>query len=385
MDYVQPIGRNTKLETGLKATLRDIESDFEFLNYDQDEMRWVISPTRTDIFFYDQKVYAGYASSTFKLGEKITLITGLRLETTTLDGDFETFQSPFSNTYTNLLPNLTLSKKTGEFNQVRLSYTQRIQRPSQRHINPYVEYNDSRDISFGNPYLSPELVHQLELATNMFIKGNMLSISVYGRRTEDLIENLLRVTQEGISETTYENFGTRTAGGVNVFGSINLGKKLSFRGGFDLNTWEVHGQLENQDLSNSGFDYNGRMNITWTIAETLKAEGFGFFRSPTYTVQGKTPNWSMLSFGIKKELFDKRLSLGINISQPFSENQEFVRELEGDDFYQYTRTLRPVRSFGISAGYRFGKLDFNDRNGRKKEKDSDLKEDDQGGANQFQG
>ncbi len=383
-DYTHPFGEHIKVETGAKATIRSLVSDFRYQRFDPDAMAWMTDASRTDILFYDQDVYAGYLSSTIEVGEKISLIGGVRMEVTTLHGSFEYFQDAFKNDYTNILPNFTISKKTGEFNNVRLSYNQRIQRPNQRHINPFVEYNDNRDIAYGNPTLGPELVHQVEVASNFLIKGNMLSVSVYGRRTEDLIENLLRINEDGVSESTFENFGVRNATGINLFGSLNLGKKLSLRGGTDFNLWEVHGELENEDLSNQGFDYNGRLNLTWTISETLKLEGFTFFRSPVYTVQGKTPSWSMMSFGIKKELFKKRLSVGLNFTEPFRENQAFVRELSGDTFHQYSKTLRPVRSFGVSLGYRFGKLDFNDRKGRKRE-EGDMKPDDQGGDNSFQG
>jgi hypothetical protein len=97
------------------------------------------------------------------------------------------------------------------------------------------------------------------------------------------------------------------------------------RGGIDVNIWSEEGQLENEDLSNSGSDYSGRMNLTWTVNETLKAEGFAYFRSPTYTVQGKTPSWSMMNVGIKKELFNKKFTVGINITEPSERiNRSFV-------------------------------------------------------------
>ncbi len=377
-DYVHPFNDRIKLETGLKSTLRQLESNFQFDRFDPDINQWEEDAERTDVFHYDQNVYAGYGSATFNLGEKMNLIGGIRLEITDLSGEFDRFQSPFANQYTNLLPNLTLSRKTGQFNQLKISYNQRIQRPNQRHINPFIEYNDNRDISYGNPSLLPELVHQVEIGSTFFIKGNLINASLFGRRTEDLIENILTINDMGISESTYYNFGKRLSVGINVFGSLNLGENLSLRGGFDINAWKVDGHFDDQFLSNSGYDYNGRMNVTWSISNTLKVEGFSFFRSPIYTVQGKTPTWSIMSFGIKKELFKKRVSVGINFTEPFRENQEFIRELEGPEFYQYNRTLRPVRSFGLNLSYRFGKLDFKERTGRKKENHSDLKDEDSG-------
>ena len=54
--------------------------------------------------------------------------------------------------------------------------------------------------------------------------------SLFGRRTENLIENILDINEMGVSESTYYNFGKRSSIGINVFGSLNLGDKISLRG-----------------------------------------------------------------------------------------------------------------------------------------------------------
>jgi outer membrane receptor for ferrienterochelin and colicin len=364
-DYAHPVTEDFLLEAGLKGTLRDIESDFEYQVYDPDQAVWKIDPLRTDVFYYDQDVFGGYVSGQFSLGKDYTLIAGTRLEWTVMGGDFEVVDNPFQNDYLNLLPNFTLSRKVGDYNQIKVSYNQRIQRPSQRNVNPFVEYNDERDISYGNPYLAPELMHQVEIGTNLFIKGSTINLALFGRRTEDLIETLLYINDEDVSETTFQNFGTRYAVGINAFGSVSIGKKFTIRGGADFNYWSSEGQFEGEELSNSGIDYNGRITLTYNLSETLKMEGFSFFRSPTYTVQGKLPNWVMSSFAIKQEFFNRKLILGLSISQPFQENQVWEREMTGTDFYQNNTTIRPVRSIGINVGYKFGKLDAKDRSGKK--------------------
>lgn len=377
-DYTHPFSDKVKFETGLKGTLRQIESDFQFQSFDPDLEQWQEVAERTDIFYYDQNVYAAYGSAVFQIGESINLIAGLRAELTDLQGSFEKFNSPFDNEYLSFLPNATISRKTGEFNLIKLSYNQRIQRPNQRHINPFIEYNDNRDISFGNPLLFPEKVHQVEFGSTFFIDGNMLNISLFGRRTEDLIENLLTIDNNGISSSTFYNFGQRSAVGVNVFGSLNLGEHLTLRGGVDVNAWKIDGDFGEEFLTNSGYDYNGRMNLTWSVTESLRVEGFTYFHSPYYTVQGKNPSWSMMSLGLKQELFKRRLTIGINVTEPFRENHIMERELEGDGFTQYSRSVRPIRSFGVNVGFRFGKLDFKERSGKKQINNNDLKEEYQG-------
>jgi hypothetical protein len=82
----------------------------------------------------------------------------------------------------------------------------------------------------------------------------------------------------------------------------------------------------------------------------------------------------MMSFAIRKEWPEQRLSLGLNITEPFRENLAWEREIFGSTFYQYSNNLRPVRSIGVTVGYRFGKLDFKDRSGRRKINNNDQKE-----------
>lgn len=361
-DYQHPLTNAIKVETGVKATWQEEVNDFIFNENFGGE--WNTDPGRTDIFTYDQNVYAAYLSTNIKIGKQYAIIAGARFEGTDIHGRFKTFAGDFANDYSNLLPNVTISKKLGEFNLVKVSYNQRIQRPRQRNVNPFIEYNDNRDISYGNPYLLPENVHQVELGTNWFIHKHMLNVSIFGRHSSQVIENLLIITPEGISESTFQNFGERDAIGMNVFTSINFTEKFTARGGIDVNFWKANGLVSGTPLKTTGYDYSGRLNITWNLSKTIRVEGFGFFRSPTITVQGRTPNWSMMSFGVRKEWPKQKLSLGINITEPFRENLNFIREFSSDSFYQYSNQQRPVRSFGISLGYRFGKLDFKDRSKR---------------------
>jgi hypothetical protein len=72
----------------------------------------------------------------------------------------------------------------------------------------------------------------------------------------------------------------------------------------------------------------------------------------------------MLNFGLMKE-FNKRTSLGLNVSQPFKENLEFVNELSGANFYQRSNSIRPFRSVGLNFRHSFGKMDFRQQRERR--------------------
>jgi len=371
LDYTHPFSKAVKLEVGGKTVLRRINSDY---SYD------IISgetsnPFRSDIFTYDQDVMAGYASFNFKLGENWGLVAGARYESTAINGKFERDNQLFDNSYFNVLPSIILSRKFKNFQTVKLSYTQRIQRPSLYYINPYTQASDRRNISLGNPLLDPETVDQLEVSYNTFIKGIVVNVSVFYRKTENIIESFLRVDEQGTSITSFQNIGENNSIGFNLFTSATIKKKLTIRGGINFNTYNVDGFANGQAVSRQASQGGGRISGTYDFGKGFKMEGFSFFRTPRQTVQGEIPSFWMYSIGFKKDIWNKRGSIGIRMVEPFNRTKSFTTELRGDNFYQFSDFILPFRSFGLNFSYRFGKMDFKQKKRRgSKIKNSDLKE-----------
>lgn len=373
-DYTHPFSPKITLETGVKSVLRTIKSDYTFDRFNFSNNEFQTDPAQTDIFNYKQDVYAGYGSFRVNFSKTLNLIAGARYEYTDIEGDFRDFERPFSNSYSNILPSIILSKTVKNMNTVKFSYNQRIQRPSLRFINPFIDNDDDRNLSFGNPELEPELSHQFEIGYTMFIKGNIINSSVYYRRTQDVIESILEISDAGVSVTTFSNLGLRNSFGLNLFGSYRYEKLFTLSGGIDLNTFSINGTYNGQELSNTGLNYSGRIIGSVNLPKDLKFEIFSLLNGPRITVQGKLPSFSMLNIGFKKEIMQKRGTIGLTITSPFNANITFKSELEGDNFFQTSEFIRPFRSIGINFGYRFGKLDFKQQNRRSKIKNDDQKQ-----------
>jgi ferric enterobactin receptor len=355
VDYTHPFREGFKLETGVKAIIRDIDSDFR----DFDNVLGTIIPERTDVFNYNQDVLAGYISFNVNITEKLGLVAGARYEHTTISGDFDSGDiQPFTNTYDNILPSIILSQKLKNFQTLKLSYSRRIQRPSLFFVNPFVNIADDRNISFGNPYLDPELTDQFELGYNTFIKGIVLNASVFYRRTVDVIENFTTLNQELVrSETQFLNIGQNDSYGFNFFGSATIAKFWTLRGGFNLFTYDTRSTQEGIDLSNQAVLWNGNVNSTMDFGDGWKFEIFGFFRSPRQTIQGTRAAFQYYSMGARKE-FSKKLSLGVQVISPFNRDLRFPNSIVGDNFIQRSEFSIPFRSFNATLRWSFGKLDF---------------------------
>lgn len=379
-DYVHPFGGAVKLETGAKAVIRRINSDYRYESFSQDEQAYVLNTALSDEFFYDQDVYAGYLSFNIKMGENYGLVAGARYEYTDIAGEYASDAAPFGNDYGNILPSIILSRKLKNFSTLKLSYSRRIQRPSLFFVNPYADLSDPRNISEGNPTLSPELADQFELSYGAFVKGFSINAALFYRFTDDVIQSfLLDVDEDGISRTTYLNIGKNHSYGVNLFSSVTIAKIWTLRGGVNLFTFNTESNRNGEQLSNEALLFNGNVNSTIDFGKGYKFEMFGFYRAPRQTIQGKNASFSLMSIGFLKE-FGKRASLGINITEPFFNYKEFPSELEGPDFYQRSNNAILFRSFGITFNYRFGKLDFRQQRRRTRIDNDDLKD---GGGGEF--
>ena len=367
LDYSHPINDHL-IEVGTKMIIRDQEMDYQT---DSDSNAFVFP---NEIFNYTQTVNAFYLSSSLQLANDYSLLLGTRYELTNIKGDWENgTNTPFDTTYHNILPNLTISKKLDDGKSVKLSYNTRISRPNSRYINTNTNISDNKNITVGNPNLTPSTTKQLELGYNSFGRKYQGSYYVYYKQNDNLIESFLRI-QNDTSITTYENIGSSTTYGVNYYGSIKF-NKLTLRSGFNLYSY----QSEDNRFSNNGRSallYNYNFGISLKMKNNWKAEGFGFMRSPSQTLQGSSTSFSMMSFGIKKEFKNKRGSIGIRIIEPFAKNGEkiWTTELSGDNFYQNSERTTLFTSIGLSFKYTFGKLNFKTNNKRSKISNDDIKE-----------
>ncbi len=383
MDYEHPLSEMIKMEVGAKSIFRRINSDFVYELYDFAEEEFELQPDQSDLFFYDQDVFAGYASFNFSLGEKWGLIAGARYEHTLIDGRFRDIETAFTNSYGNVLPSAILNYQISRASGIKLAYNQRIQRPSLRTVNPYVDISDPRDISFGNPDLNPELSHNIELGYNNFIKGLVINGAVYYRNTINEIDPITTVDDStGITQTTFQNLGNTDVIGFNFYTSYTIKKVVTLRGGGNVFWSNFSGTVAGEPRTRSAWQYRFNVNGTVKLPADFRFEVFGFFNAPRQSLQGSRGAYSAFSIGAAKEFWNKRASLGISVRQPFQRTISFPQETAGPGFFQESDREIVVRSFNINFNYRFGKLDFRQRNRKSNINNDDLEGGDGGG---FQG
>ncbi len=259
---------------------------------------------------------------------------------------------------------------------IKLSYNQRIKRPGVRQINSNVNKEDNRNITVGNPQLEPTITQQYEFAINSFGKILQRSAQLYYKHSFNVIESFIEeINDQAVSVARYKNIGESKQIGANLFGSIKL-RKLSFRGSLDIYNYSGRDKdLGFEKWTDPVLLYSYFMGGSYDLGKNWKAETFGFYRSPTQSIQGTVTSFSMMSFGIKKTLKNKRGSFGLRFIEPFNKNKEFISDLDGELFTQSSVRTIPFRSIGVSFKYTIGKLNFKDGSKKTNIKNDDIQED----------
>ena len=370
IDYTQPVTKGFTIETGLKGVFEDLNNtvatDTLLAN-----KTFTPNPHQTYGFNYSRKVFAYYLSANFSLfNDFIEGKAGLRDEYTYTSADFPNTNIPG---YNILAPSFVISHKLDQTESIKVSYTYRIERPNYSDLNPFYNISDPHNISTGNPNLKPEIGHNFEIGYNKSFDngGNIYAGATYRYNTDDLQGFTTFAQVLTIDGTNYSNvflsqrfnIGRQVAEGVNLFGSLPIGK-LNLRTNIQLGlrTNETPGLA-----TVTGFSARTNLNATYQFGHDLAAEAFGNYNSSQKNIQGIRPGFFSYNFAIRKQFLNKKASIGLTASSPFGQFVDQRATTNGANFNQSTLRQVPFRTFGISLNYKFGKLEFK----KEKEKEKD--------------
>lgn len=385
-DYTNTFGKNTKLETGLRAALRNRESDDQNFTYSNSAKAYEQVANASTHYTNKDNVYAAYVSlsSTIKdFGYKI----GVRTESSNYNGTLLNTGEKFSNNYPiSLFPSVFVSEKLNNNQELQVSVTRRINRPNFFQLIPYTDYSDSLNITRGNPALVPEFTTSYELSyLKTFGGNNTFLASVYYKKTNNLITRFIDTAINAISGkqdliNTYVNANSSYTTGLELT-SINyltkwwdMSTNLNFYNS-KINTSNLAGVTAQAALWSWFAKYNSNFklpnNFTFQLSATYQSKTNlpintntgGMGGPPSMNSQSSSqgyisPSWGMdLAF---KKTFLKNNAASITlsasdifrtrVSNQYSESAYFTQ--------QYNR-LRDPQMLRLTFSYKFGKMDMN--------------------------
>ena len=367
VDYSIPLGEKAILEAGGKVVLYELNSitdTYTFTPFAND-----FQPDRSQSYAlrYDRNIYAAYLSGSFSLFSWLDLKLGCRYEFTNTRIVYANNPNMAIPDYNTIAPSVILSHSFLHNQILKFSYSYRIQRPDYRELNPFINLSDPHNITTGNPALTPELVHGLELSYNKsFSKGGNINIVTFYRRNIDDIQSFVTYYPEyQIGDSLYkdvtvisrENISMEQRGGINLYGSFPLVKGLNLRSNiscYDRYIVNTNGA----SASINSFEYRINLNLTYQLPWDLAFEFFGNFNSQKTNAQGKVPSVTTYNLAVRKQLFNNKASIAFTATNPFNKYINQKTDLTGENFTLSTLRQVPYRSFGINFTFKFGKLTF---------------------------
>lgn len=380
-DYVKPLTKKTKLETGLSARLRtrdNINDNYYFSNGG-----FVLVPSAISDYSNQDNVYAAYATVSSSIRD-FNYQLGLRAESFNYTGTLNATGEKFKKDYpVSLFPSVFLSQKLKNKQEMQLSYSRRINRPNFFQLLPFTDNTDKLNITMGNPNLAPEFSQSLELSFLKKFKGNnSILSSVYYKYTDNLITRYLSQGLDPISGeqqliNTYINANSSYAAGAELTATNRLNNWWDISTNVNaynskVNTDNVSGTSQDAIWSwfgkfNSNFKLPADFTIQYTASYQSKSNlpvnsggggmgGPGMGQAQSSSQGYIKPSWGM-DIAIKKTFLKNNAgSVSLSFTDIFKtrKNEQYS---SSDYFIQTYSRLRDPQMVKLGLAYRFGKID----------------------------
>lgn len=381
-DFVNPINENTKIEGGLKATMRDNRNDNANYVFSEAENDWQQITQISDHYKFDDDVYAAYIQGSHQRGNW-GIQAGLRAESSIYKGALTDRDSSFTIAYPiSLFPSFFLTRKlNGDGDQVQLAYTRRVNRPNFFQTMPFTDFSDSLNLRRGNVQLRPEFTNSVELSyQNIFSKGHNLLVSVYYKQASNLITSYqFTEYNEDLDKevviSSYANGNTAAAYGAEVtmknsfFGWLDLTHNLNVYQQ-EVDATNVESSLELSRLSAffkevvqiklpAGFSlqFNGEYRTKASFTPVTNNDPFRGGGSPSQnTAQGYTKSYWFVDASVRKDLMKNQASLTLSMQDVFG-TRKMGSYTATDFFTQDSYRIMNPQMVRLNFSYRFGKMD----------------------------
>lgn len=348
LDYSLPIGIGQTLNLGSKLQLHDATSDSKYYLKD------VYDPSTSSEYEYKNTILAGYGEYVGNW-EKFGVKAGLRYEYTWQDVKYQLGNGQdFNIGYGSLVPTASMQYNLGVGSNIGLTYNMRISRPGISYLNPYVDKSNPIALFYGNPDLDVEKAHNISLVYNAFTQKLMVNLNLHHNFVDNAISQYSFYDDNNLLNTTYGNVVKSHQTGLSGYVSYLLTKntRIFFNGAvnyIDLRSTAL-------DQKNSGWTANVMGGVQQTLPWDLKLSAFVISSTKSYTLQGWSSGFNLITASLSKSLLKNKLNLSISGLMGLNKGGNLSIETysRGKDFSSRNAVKVPIYGVTFTVSYTFG-------------------------------
>ncbi|MBT1707727.1 TonB-dependent receptor [Fulvivirgaceae bacterium PWU5] len=312
-DYTRALGKDARLETGIKGTLTRTTS-LARIETLVDGVWTTNARYRNDVDMVE-RIGAVYSSLNWQATSDLNLVAGLRYEYSYTHANADKEENTIHRTLGKLFPSVFVSRKLTEDATLQFSYTKRIGRPSYNDLTSYLQYGDPMSVSTGNPSLKPTVTHNLKAGLMLSDYAFSLTASrddhpiIYYQQKESPAGDLMYLAPQNMAYQNSLMLQATLPFTITSFWTMNY----SLNGG--LRQFKLDHTREKLQKTYVAYSLNG--NQTFLLPWNLSLEVSGWYNSLQYEGSKKVQGFGVLSAGIKKELKGNGGSFQLTVNDIF--------------------------------------------------------------------
>jgi hypothetical protein len=204
-------------------------------------------------------------------------------------------------------------------NNIRYSYSRRVDRPNYQQLNPFVFYMDPYALDEGNPYLKPQFTDNFEIGYSY----KEFSFSLNYSNTRDMITQISQQNEvTRVINVIRKNLGRAQNYSANLYVPVHVAKFWQMQNNVSLyfNKFD-DSNLEGAKFTANKVAYNLNSSQSFMLPKNFNLELNFWLNSPRISgVEETTIVQYALNAGIQKSLMNKKLKIKLSMDDIFLTN-----------------------------------------------------------------
>jgi ferric enterobactin receptor len=359
LDYSLPVGKEGRLEAGARSQITLSDNRQWDTNFDTLSGKYDADYSLINFFHTNNQVHAVYINYRQQL-KTYTIQVGLRAEAGRFAATLQNYDSagvlvstPIHINTNGLYPALFLTRQLEHAQQVQLSYTRRINRPTPDEINPFPDVSDPVNYDEGNTTLRPEEINSIELTYKKNWPTVNLTSGLYYTQVDNVIKHIQTNPVNDVTFTIAENLRRAINTGLEVIGNVRVCPIWSFTANVN-----VYGRINSAApqfgiAATSGLSWNGNITNDFSLARGLSAQLRADYKASEFILQDRYRQIYGFDAGAKYDFAHNKATLSFSARDIFNTRRWAFLRVSDELLLDFQRVTYSARA-SLTFTWRFG-------------------------------
>ena len=359
LDYTLPLGKEGLLEVGARSQLSLTNNRQWDANLDTLTGSFDADYSLINFFRANGQVHAVYVDYRKKLGT-YTIRAGIRAEAGRFAATLQNYDSagslvntPIGVNTNGLYPTISVIRQFRQAQQLQLSYTRRISRPTPAELDPVWDVSDPVNYDMGNPALRPENIHSVELTWKKSWTNITITSGLYYTLATDVIKHVQTDPVKDVTITISENLPRAINTGLELIANMRVSGLWSFTA--NINVYDrINSAAPPFGIpATSGVTWNANITNDLSLAKGLTVQVRADYKANEVILQDWWRRAYGLDAGAKYDFAHNRATLAFSSRDIFNTRRPAFFRVSDDLLLDWQRITYSARA-ALTFTWRFG-------------------------------